>query len=377
MMCKRVTQAIVIFCGIINFFPLSGSKSHDYPGWNVPWGYNYYGNDSSLTMQFKFKTEVLRQLSELEKQRKLATEEKVMMLIDKEIEKLKQELADAGKKRGMADIMARGIAGKDNIEMFRDLTLGDDVVEGIKQGCYARGASAIGDFVGKVTETTVNGVLGEAWKSVSRWVSESCETLHSYLFHHGKRGFRSADVRIWRATVKSCFTGLNGLVSGYMGIESRGRDVTSRMMSFEDGSQEADQEQVMGGLLLMHYADQFNFFADMINDRVGYYNQSKNPEIVFIAKQLGSWLTQVTTMLRSTASIKDLAAKMGVGVRSKIIDEISANIDNLFEKLDRLLITDPKEAPRSESFDLGNAKPTSRYAGMAGYPQSMSGYDAN
>ena len=376
-MCKRVAQAILIFCGMTHFFSLSGSKSYDYPGWNSPWGYNYYGNDSSRLKQFELKSKVRKSLSQAEAEKKELTDENALILKDEEIAFLKGELKELEKEKGMADIMARGIAGKDNIEMFRDVTLGDDVVQGIKQGCYARGASAIGDFVGKVTETTVNGVLGETWKSVSRWVSESCETLHSYLFHHGKRGFKTADVRIWRATVKSCFAGLNGLVSGYMGIESRGRDVTSRMMSFEDGSQEADQEQVMGGFLLMHYADQFSFFADMINDRVGYYNQSKNPEIVFIAKQLGSWLTQVTTMLRSTASIKDLAAKMGVGVRSKIIDEISANIDNLFEKLDRLLITDPKEAPRSESFDLGNAKPTSRYAGMAGYPQSMSGYDAN
>lgn len=245
----------------------------------------------------------------------------------KDIESVLEQYRNSAKSDPYGKLIALALAGEDS-EILGDIPA-DNVLDGLKKGVTVRATRALGDVVNKKVGIFVNDTLGATWDSMYKACKIYAGKIWSLLFHHSHEPFTTTELDSWSELILSCLDDFAKLVKGRMEVESRTRDMTSRSFDNNDDQNVINQDQLVWESIVNGYAEQIDYFVEVIGQRMCYYKDSAIE--VFYGRQLCNRLLAFKNIILSTRSLKDLSAKFGAN--ATLLIAMNNNIKKLFKKL--------------------------------------------
>lgn len=211
-----------------------------------------------------------------------------------------------------------------------------------------RAARSIADSVEGVIKKTDNRLVAPATDSIIDIIVKTWRKMNSVLFHQSHEPFTRQELLRWTTIVVKDLEGFYNLMRGRDLSESRAKVSDARAFDPDD-QVEINQDQLVNELIIKRYAEQFENYAQEIEDRKAYYRG--NREVVFIANQITTWLLEFRAIILSIKSLKDVAAKFGQ--TPVVISEMKRNIETLFEELGHAAIPSSYADGKKSSFSSG------------------------
>lgn len=281
------------------------------------------------------------------------------------LKNLERALERTLKEPGIADVVMKGIAGKDAGDSLEEIIIGmgegkttivdgkevtvTDVGEearlllkGAGYGVLFRTSNSIGKELGN----SIDDFVGKGFSSGTGALIGSFSYFNNLIFHGGNVSFEMEEVGIWKSLIINDMRSLEKMLKDGGKNESRSRDMIERELG-KDGTQKPkEQMRMIWNDFSDGFAEQCMYIVNEIGERKKHYKHKDL--IVFYSSQLQKRLLSVAQLVLKMNSLKDFST---LGEINSIFPSITKNMERLFTVLEKQI--------KASQFSFGNKKSSS------------------